>query len=67
MNNPHEEATPEWRCVCGAQTEDGSPLCRKCQARSRWQRRNKGRHRRDTRRPAGRKNSSRPATRRRGR
>jgi hypothetical protein len=34
--NPAEEPT----CICGAQLDEDSPtLCRKCSARSRWQRR----------------------------
>lgn len=27
------------RCECGALTENGSPVCRKCRSRTRWQRR----------------------------
>jgi hypothetical protein len=30
------------RCECGAQTENGSPICRKCRSRARWLRRKTG-------------------------
>jgi hypothetical protein len=33
------------RCECGAQTESGSPVCRKCRSRARWLRRKNWRHR----------------------
>jgi hypothetical protein len=32
------------RCECGALTENGSPVCRKCRSRARWLRRKNWRH-----------------------
>jgi len=33
------------RCECGAQAENGLPICRKCRNRARWLRRKNWRHR----------------------
>ena len=32
------------RCECGALTDNGSPVCRKCRNRARWLRRKNWRH-----------------------
>ena len=42
----HRSPAEEPICACGAQLDENSPtLCRKCAARSRWQRRRGGAHR----------------------
>lgn len=53
-------------CPCGAATESGCRLCRKCRGRARWMRRTAGPHIRRARNARRRRTTVRLRTRRRG-